>query len=96
MDVPVVIPSLSLQPEINGRPFPCCSLCPDVAAMTMDDALYNGKADSRALEFFLGVQPMEWQEHFFPTLLIEPRAVVPDVVNVSSVLQKCIEPLFLT
>jgi len=46
MDVPVVIPSLSLQPEINGRPFPGCPLCPDVAAMTMDDALYNGKADS--------------------------------------------------
>ncbi len=81
--------SLSIQGEVKRRPFPYFPFGPDIASVTMDDALYNGKADSCALKIFLGVHPVERVEHFPAMSRIESSTVVSYVIDILTILFQC-------
>ena len=59
--------------------------------MAADDPLDNAEADSCALEFLVGMEPLEWRKQFFLILRVEPCAVVPDIIDSLSVTVECSE-----
>ena len=64
--------------EVNGGANADQSFGPDAAAMAVDDPLHNCQADSRPLEFSVGVQPLKRLEHLVGMAHVEARTIILD------------------
>jgi hypothetical protein len=77
--------SLSLcslsQREIDRCPFADFSICTDFSFVAANNPFDDGQADSRSLELFFGMEPMEGQKHLIGISGIEPGTVVFDKIN---------------
>src|SRR6185369_1890426 len=66
--------------EIESGPFSDRTFRPDLSTMTLDDALYRGKADAVALEFILVMQSLEDPEQLCGLSHIKSNAVVANKI----------------
>src|SRR5213594_2606893 len=64
------------QGEVERRPLADLALCPDAAAVTMDDPLHGGETDTSSLEVRRVVQSLEGAEELVRVAHVEPDAVV--------------------
>jgi len=63
--------------KIDRRPFARFSLSPHAPALSLDDPIYNGKADPCACKFIIGMKPFE------------RRITLPRAISCREILERC-------
>lgn len=72
--------------EMEGGTFTDLCLRPDTAAMALNDAVYDGKADAGPFELLRAVEPLEGSKESLGLSHVESGAVVPDAIDFFAIL----------